>query len=233
MKGFDLMAILLNPEFGRMLWHGAQMTLVIALGSWLFAMSLAVVLLVVRLTPSRIAQRGVVAYVSYHQNVPTLVQLMLWYFGISSLLPDVLQGWLGEHSGESVFAIIALGLCQAAYFSEDLRSGLRSVPPGQAEAARALGHGYVGAMRHVLMPQAIRNAVPALVNHSVSLFKNSSLAMAIGVAELTHAVKEIENQSFRAFESYLIATLMYLAFSLLIMFAGAWLGRRARVATAR
>jgi len=233
MKGFDLMAILLNPEFGRMLWHGAQMTLVIAFGSWLFAMSLAVVLLVVRLTPSRIAQRGVVAYVSYHQNVPTLVQLMLWYFGISSLLPDVLQGWLGEHSGESVFAIIALGLCQAAYFSEDLRSGLRSVPPGQAEAARALGHGYVGAMRHVLMPQAIRNAVPALVNHSVSLFKNSSLAMAIGVAELTHAVKEIENQSFRAFESYLIATLMYLAFSLLIMFAGAWLGRRARVATAR
>ena len=233
MKGFDLMAILLNPEFGRMLWHGAQMTLVIAFGSWLFAMSLAVVLLVVRLTPSRIAQRGVVAYVSYHQNVPTLVQLMLWYFGISSLLPDVLQGWLGEHSGESVFAIIALGLCQAAYFSEDLRSGLRSVPPGQAEAARALGHGYVGAMRHVLMPQAIRNAVPALVNHSVSLFKNSSLAMAIGVAELTHAVKEIENQSFRAFESYLIATLMYLAFSLLIMFGGAWLGRRARVASAR
>ena len=233
MKGFDLMAILLNPEFGRMLLHGAQMTLVIALGSWLFAMSLAVVLLVVRLTPSRIAQRGVVAYVSYHQNVPTLVQLMLWYFGISSLLPDALQGWLGEHSGESVFAIIALGLCQAAYFSEDLRSGLRSVPAGQAEAARALGHGYVGAMRHVLMPQAIRNAVPALVNHSVSLFKNSSLAMAIGVAELTHAVKEIENQSFRAFESYLIATLIYLAFSLLIMFAGAWLGRRARVATAR
>ena len=212
---------------------GAAIAKAIAFGSWLFAMSLAVVLLVVRLTPSRIAQRGVVAYVSYHQNVPTLVQLMLWYFGISSLLPDVLQGWLGEHSGESVFAIIALGLCQAAYFSEDLRSGLRSVPPGQAEAARALGHGYVGAMRHVLMPQAIRNAVPALVNHSVSLFKNSSLAMAIGVAELTHAVKEIENQSFRAFESYLIATLMYLAFSLLIMFAGAWLGRRARVATAR
>jgi len=233
MKGFDLMAILLNPEFSKMLVHGVQMTMVIALGSWLMAMSLAVVLLIVRLTPSRIAQRGVAAYVSYHQNVPTLVQLMLWYFGISSLLPSAMQEWLGEHSGEAVFAIIALGLCQAAYFSEDLRSGLRSVAPGQAEAARALGHGFVGSMRHVLMPQAVRNAVPALVNHSVSLFKNSSLAMAIGVAELTHAVKEVENQSFRAFESYLIATLMYLAFSLLIMFAGAWLSRRVRVAGAR
>ena len=233
MKGFDLIAILLNPEFGAMLAHGLQTTLVIAFGSWLLAMSLAIVLLVVRLTPSRIAQRAVAGYVSYHQNVPTLVQLMLWYFGISSLLPAALQGWLGELNCEAVFAVIRLGLCQAAYFSEDLRSGLRSVPAGQAEAARALGHGFVGAMRHVLMPQAVRNALPALVNHTVSLFKNSSLAMAIGVAELTHAVKEIENQSFRAFETYLLATVTYLAFSLLIMVVGAWLARRVRIAGAR
>lgn len=233
MKGFDLIAILLNAEFGRMLLHGVQMTLVIAFGSWLLAMTLAVVLLVVRLTPSRIAERAVMAYISYHQNVPTLVQLMLWYFGISSLMPEALQGWLGEHNGEAVFAVVGLGLCQAAYFSEDLRSGLRSIAPGQGEAARALGHSYVGAMRHVLMPQAVRNALPALVNHSVSLFKNSSLAMAIGVAELTHAVKEVENLSFRAFEAYLLATIMYLAFSLLIMVAGAWLGRRAAIAGAR
>src|SRR5439155_7329257 len=230
MKGFDLIAILLNPEFGKMLWHGVQMTLIIALASWLLAMSLAVVLLVVRLTPSRVAQRTVEGYVSYHRNVPTLVQLMLWYFGISSMLPGGLQGWLGEHNGEALFAVIGLGLCQAAYFSEDLRSGLRSVPPGQAEAARALGHSFIGAMRHVLMPQAVRNAVPALVNHSVSLFKNSSLAMAIGAAELTHAVKEVENLSFRAFESYLLATVMYLTISLFIMAAGAWLGRRNRLA---
>ena len=220
MKGFDLMAILLNAEFGKMLLHGVQLTLVIAVCSWLLAMSLAVVLLVVRLTPSPTAERTVAGYISYHQ--PTLVQLMLWYFGISSLMPEALQGWLGEHSGEAVFAVIGLGLCQAAYFSEDLRSGLRSIAPGQSEAARALGHSYIGAMRHVLMPQAVRNALPALVNHSVSLFKNSSLAMAIGVAELTHAVREVENLSFRAFESYLLATLMYLALSLLIMVAGAW-----------
>jgi polar amino acid transport system permease protein len=165
--------------------------------------------------------------------VPTLVQLMMWYFGIASLLPGGLQAWLGEHNGETIFSIIALGLCQAAYFSEDLRSGLRSIPPGQSEAARALGHSFIGSMRHVLMPQAVRHALPALVNHSVSLFKNSSLAMAIGVAELTHAVKEIENQSFRAFETYLMATVMYLAFSLLIMAAGAWLSQRTRIAGAR
>ena len=233
MKGFDLMAILLNAEFGRMLVHGLQMTLVIAVSSWLLAMTLALVLLVVRLSPSRIAERAVAAYISYHRNVPTLVQLMLWYFGISSLFPDSVQGWLSEHSGEALFSILALGLCQAAYFSEDLRSGLRSIPDGQAEAARALGHGFVSSMRHVLMPQAVRNAVPALVNHSVSLFKNSSLAMAIGAAELTHAVKEVENQSFRAFESYLLATVLYLVISLLIMAGGALLAKRFSIAGAR
>ena len=233
MKGFDLWAILLNPEFGAMLLHGVKLTLVVALGSWLLAMALALVLLALRLAPSRIAQRAVMAFVSYHRNVPTLVQLMLWYFGIASLLPGPLQAWLSEHSAEAVFAVIGLGLCQAAYFSEDLRSGLRAVPPGQAEAARALGHSYIGAMRHVLLPQAVRNAIPALVNHSVSLFKNSSLAMAIGVAELTHAVKEIENQSFRTFETYLLASLMYLGFSLLIMAGGALLARRTRLAQAR
>ncbi len=238
MKGFDLLAILLNPGFSAMLLHGIGMTFVIAIGSWVLAMSLGILLLAVRLLPlghigSRIAEGVVAAYISYHRNVPTLVQLMLWYFGISSLFPDAMQEWLSDHSGEAIFAIVGLGLCQAAYFSEDLRSGLRSVSPGQEEAARALGHGYVGTMRFVLMPQAFRNALPALVNHTVSLFKNSSLAMAIGVAELTHAVKEVESESFRTFETYLIATILYLACSLLMMAAGAALSRRATLAGAR
>lgn len=233
MKDFNLMALLLNPEFSSMLLHGLKTTLLITAGSWTLAMTLATVLLAVRFTPSRTAQRAVEAYVSYHRNVPTLVQMMLWYFGIASLLPADAQTWLSEHSAEAVFAIIALGLCQAAYFSEDLRSGFRAVHPGQHEAARALGHSYVGAMRHVLMPQAFRNAIPALVNHSVSLFKNSSLAMAIGAAELTHAVKELESRTFRAFESYLIATILYLLISLLIMAIGAWIGKRTAPASAR
>jgi polar amino acid transport system permease protein len=233
MKGFDLLALFTNPEFVKMLWSGVKMTFVVALGSWLLAMTLAVLLLAVRLAPSVLARRAVMGYVSYHRNVPTLVQLMLWYFGIASLLPGPVQGWLSEHNAEALFAVIGLGLCQAAYFSEDLRSGLRAVGKGQEEAARALGHSYIGTLRHVLMPQAVRNALPALVNHSVSLFKNSSLAMAIGVAELTHAVKEIENQSFRTFETYLVATILYLGFSLLIMAGGTLLERRGRIAGAR
>lgn len=230
MKGFDLAAILGNPEYVAMLVHGIEMTFIIAISSWLLAMSLAVLLLAIRFSPGRIGSSVVAAYVSYHRNVPTLVQLMLWYFGIYTILPTAVADWLSAHSAEMIFAVIGLGLCQAAYFSEDLRSGLRSVSPGQTEAARAFGHGYISAMRFVLIPQGVRNALPALVNHSVSLFKNSSLAIVIGAPELTHAVKEIENLSFRTFEIYLIGTVLYLIFSLMIMSAGAWLTWRADVA---
>jgi polar amino acid transport system permease protein len=233
MNDFDLFAILLKPEFNAMLVKGIQMTMVVAASSWAMAMALALLLLTIRLTTHPLAERFVAAYVSYHRNVPTLVQLMLWYFGIGNLLPADFQSWLSEHHGEAIFAIVALGLCQAAYFSEDLRSGMRSIPAGQTEAARALGHSYIGSMRRVILPQAVRNAVPALVNHTVSLFKNSSLAMAIGVAELTYTVREIESQSFRAFESYLLATVLYLGFSLMLMGMGAWLGKRYSIVTAR
>lgn len=227
MNGFDLSAILRNQEYMAMLVHGIEMTFVIYVGSWLLAMTLAVILLCIRFSPSRFGDRVVAAYVSYHRNVPTLVQLMLWYFGIFTLLPLGLADWLTAHNAETIFAVIGLGLCQAAYFSEDLRSGLRSVSPGQMEAAKALGHSYLSAMRFIILPQGVRNALPPLINHSVSLFKNSSLAIVIGAPELTHAVKEIENLSFRTFEIYLIGTVLYLVFSLLIMGAGAYFAMRA------
>ncbi|WP_313612941.1 amino acid ABC transporter permease [Agrobacterium sp.] len=226
MSGFDLASVLSNPDYIQMLVHGIQITFVIFLGSWSLAMSLALILLCIRFSPSRFGDRLVAAYVSYHRNVPTLVQLMLWYFGIFTLLPSGLTNWLTDHNAEVIFAIVGLGLCQAAYFSEDLRSGLRSVSPGQMEAAKALGHSYLSAMRFIIMPQGVRNSLPPLINHSVSLFKNSSLALVIGASELTHAVKEVENLSFQTFEIYLVGTVLYLFFSLIIMAAGAYLAMR-------
>src|SRR3954452_6039860 len=232
MQAFDLSAVL-KPEYTAMILAGMRMTFIVFAGSWVLAMALAMLLLTIRLMPSAIAQRAVAGYVSYHRNVPTLVQLMFWYFGISNLLPDSAQEWLAENNGEGLFATIALGLCQAAFFSEDLRSGLRAVASGQAEAARALGHSFVSSMRYVILPQAVRNAIPALVNHTVSLFKNTSLAMAIGVTELTHVVREVENRSFRTFEVYTVGTAFYLVVSLLLMAAGAALARHYRLAAAR
>jgi polar amino acid transport system permease protein len=84
-------------------------------------------------------------------------------------------------------------------------------------------------MRHVILPQAIRVSLPSLVNHTVMLFKNTSLAMALGAAELTYVVREIENQTFRTFESYLIATVVYLAISLGLMAVGAAISNRYKI----
>ncbi|WP_304165933.1 amino acid ABC transporter permease [Lonsdalea britannica] len=212
-------------QFGSMIVEGAIVTLKLALGSWLLAMTLALLLVVIRLTHKRTAVFLVAAYVSYHRNVPTLIQLMMWYFAIPTLLPESVQMWINDFNAEFLFSMFALGLCQAAYFSEDIRSGLRAIPDGQNEAARALGMSYGRAMRLVILPQGLRNSLPSLINHTVLLFKNTSLAMVIGVAELTYVTRDIENQTFRTFESYLVASVGYLIFSLLLMGAGALLAR--------
>ena len=229
---FNLSAIL-HGEYAELILKGIGMTLQLALFAWCLAMVLALLLVSIRLTGNQYAERLVAAYVSYHRNVPTLVQLMLWYFGIPTLLSDNTQVWLANYSSEYLFSIIALGLCQAAYFSEDIRSGLRAIPNGQTEAARALGLGYVRSLRYVILPQGVRNCLPSLINHSVLLFKNTSLAMAIGVVELTYATREVENYTFRTFESYLVATVVYLAFSLMLMGAGALVARHFSKALAR
>lgn len=216
----------ITGHFGQMIVDGTVVTLELALGAWLLAMVLAMLLVIIRLTNKRLAVGLVKAYVSYHRNVPTLIQLMMWYFAIPTLLPEALQMWINDYNAEFLFSLVALGLCQAAYFSEDIRSGLRAIPDGQNEAARALGMGYVRAMWSVILPQGIRNALPALINHTVLLFKNTSLAMVIGVAELTYVTRDIENQTFRTFEAYFVATIGYLFFSLLLMGFGALLARR-------
>jgi polar amino acid transport system permease protein len=122
--------------------------------------------------------------------------------------------------------LIALSLNSAAYRSEDLRSGMRSVAETQMEAARALGLSYLQSMRDVLLPQAIRISVPPLVNQSLSLFKSTSLAMAIGVAEMTYASRQIENETYRTFETFILASAFYLLMSWSIMALGAWYNER-------
>ncbi len=231
-QDFDLAAIL-QGEYAELIVKGIEMTLQLALFAWLLAMILALTLVTVRLTGNKLADRLVAGYVSYHRNVPTLVQLMLWYFGVPTLLSENAELWLASHNTEYLFSVIALGLCQAAYFCEDMRSGLRAIPAGQTEASRALGLGYVRSMRYVILPQGVRNCLPSLINHTVLLFKNTSLAMAIGVMELTYASREVENYTFRTFESYLVATVFYLVFSLLLMGAGALLARHFSKALAR
>jgi polar amino acid transport system permease protein len=224
-------SILLHDDAPQMLAHGIALMLELTVVAWLIAMVLGTLLALVRMTRSRFADVAVGAWVEYHQNVPMLVQIFLWYFGIATLLPTAMQMWLNHHGGEFTFAVIAIGLATSAYMSEGLRGGIRSIPPSQIEAARALGLSYLQSFRHVVFPQAFRIALPTLINHTVLLFKNTSLAMTIGVAELMYATREIESRTFKTIEIYLLATVVYLGISLLIMAGGSFAERRMRVAT--
>lgn len=217
MLNFD--AVLGGKYLGWLL-AGAAMTLALFAASWLAGFALSLVLLAMRQSGIWILEAVTRAFVAYHRNVPALVQVFLWYFGVPQLLPEAWQSWINSHGSEFVLVWIALSWNTAAYMSEDLRSGLRSLPRAQLESARAIGMTYLQSMRIVLVPQALRAALPPLVNQSLTLFKTTSLAMAVGLAEMTYASRQIENETFRTFEAFAIASAFYWICSFALASAG-------------
>jgi polar amino acid transport system permease protein len=228
---FDLRGVLSGQYLGWFL-IGLATTIALTCAAWCLAMTMGIVLTLIRMIPFRPFEWLVALYVEYHRNVPLLVQIFVWYFGVPSLLPRPIRQWINIHHGEFLLATVALGLAAAAYIAEDIRSGIRSIPKAQNEAARSIGFGYLGAMGYVVLPQAIRIAVPPLINQTLLLFKNTSLAMAIGVGELTYRTREVESYTFKTFEAFAVATAIYLAISFGIMACGAYAGRRLKLETA-
>lgn len=224
---FDFSAIF-QGEYPDWLLRGLITTLALAGLSWILAFFVGSLLAVIRLTGSPVANGLVATYVAFHRNVPMLVHIMFWYFGVPALLPSAVTDRLNSHGSEFILSCIAIGLVMSAYVCEDLRSAVRGIPAGQVEAARALGLSFLKTMRKVVLPQAFRIAIPPLLNQTLLLLKNTSLAMAIGVTELTAAAREIENNTFRTFEAYAVVTAIYLVLSFLIMGGGAMLQRRYR-----
>lgn len=219
----------LLDEYGAALLMGLAITLLLSAASWLAAFLIGVALTLVRMTKVKVLEFMVLAFVEYQRNVPPLVHIFLWYFGVSSLLPEGIQEWINANHGEFIFAAVAIGLYYGAYFAEDIRSGLRSIPKGQYEAARAIGLSYAGTMRRVILPQALRVAIPPLVSGTVMLVKTTSLAMVIGVMELTYVTKEVASGTFRIFETYGISTAMYVLVALALLFTGSWLSQRLQI----
>jgi polar amino acid transport system permease protein len=220
---------LLTGPYADRIAIGLAMTILLALMSWVLAMLLGIVLTLIRLVPSRICSSIVIAYVAYHQNVPLLVQILFWYFVAPTVLPQSWQDVINNSNSEFIMAMIALSLCYAAQISEALRSGIRAIPRAQYESGRVLSFNHVETLAYIIVPQAARNSVPLLTNISLGLFKGTSIAMAIGVHELTYQVMQIENLTFRTFEAFSIVTLIYLLLSLLIVLGGRSVERACRV----
>ncbi len=191
---------ILSGDYPALLWAGLQLTLGVSVSALLVSVLLGTLLGVVRTFRVPLLCTLGNAYVEVVRGVPLIVLLSVVYYGLPAL-GVTLQGFPA--------AVLALGLYSAAYTSEIVRGGLRSVPDGQLEAARSLGLSRVQSLRFVVLPQAWRVALPALGNEFVSLILGSSLASAVTLQELFAQGKYITNATYRQFEVYAVLAVVY------------------------
>ncbi|WP_375576129.1 amino acid ABC transporter permease [Paracidovorax oryzae] len=220
------LSIGLSGAYGAWLVAGFFLSIKLALVTLAFALPLAAVIAVMRSSPLAPVRGVAILYVECVRNVPLLAHMLFWYFGAPEILPEPLKQWLYARNVEAASAVIALVLYTAAYMSEDIHGGVRSVPKEQVEAGRALGLSFLATMGHVVLPQSLRIAVPPLIGQTLNLWKNTSIAMVIGVAELMYQAQQVESATFRGGEAFAIATLGYLSVSMLIALLSGWYQRR-------
>jgi polar amino acid transport system permease protein len=222
-------SVLWSGQTGIWLAQGILVTLQLSILSWLAAVALGVFSGALRTTtiaPLRWLASG---YVEFFRNVPLLVWMFFWYFGMPPLLPEGIQEWLLDHGAEFWAAVCALGVYHGARFSEVIRSGIRSIPKTQYEAAVSTGLTVPQTYRLIILPLALRLIVPPATNETLNLLKNSSVALTIGVAELTFQTRQVETYTAKAFEALAAGTLIYLALCLAIAAIMAQVERRVAV----
>ena len=224
MQFFDP-SILQSGQYHDWLVQGLILSLQLTVASFVIALPFGALLAVMRTSGFALARAIASTIIEAIRNVPLLAHLLFWYFAFPELLPEGAREFLYAHNPEAVCAVIALSLYSGVHMAEDIRSGIRAVPPSQLEAARSLGLGRLASVRLVLLPQAFRAATPPLLSQTVNLWKDTSVATVIGAAELMYQAARVETSSFRSLEAFSFATLAYLSVSLLISFA-AWLFQR-------
>ncbi|MDE2065286.1 MAG: amino acid ABC transporter permease [Bradyrhizobium sp.] len=197
---------------------GLAWTVSLAFGAWAIALVVGTMIGVARTLPGGIWPRLGRVYVEAFRNIPLLVQMFFWYFVLPELLPERLGLAIKQMDppwSSFVPALVCLGLFTAARIAEQVRAGVQALPAGQSQAAAALGFGRVGLYRQILLPQAFRIILPTLTNEFMTIFKNTSVALTIGLVELTATAREINENTFRTFEAYGVVTLVYLVIALL------------------
>ncbi|WP_431100883.1 amino acid ABC transporter permease [Roseateles noduli] len=219
-------SVLLQGQFLDWLLAGVRLSLTLTVLALVIALPLGTLIALARLAPFPPLRALAWTYVEAVRNVPLLAHMLFWYFAVPELLPDGVKAWLYAGNIEAAAALAALVVYTAAFMAEDVRSGLRSVPPGQWEAARAMGLRFAGSVRWVVLPQALRATVPPLISQTLNLWKNTSIATVVGAAELMYQAQRVESATFRGFETFAMATATYLGVSMLITGAGVLYQRR-------
>lgn len=210
---------------------GLGWTLAVSLTAWIMALVIGVVIGTLRTLPRSGLAWLANAWVELFRNVPLLVQMFLWFFVVPELLPREWGLWVKQDmpAKEFITAALCLGLFTSARIAEQVRAGIGSLSQGQRMAALAIGLTLPQAYRHVLLPMALRIIVPPLTSEFMNVFKNSSVAFAIGVLELTFQARQMQEDSEQGIETYLAVTALYFLCAFIANRTMALIERRTRV----
>jgi polar amino acid transport system permease protein len=213
----------LAPKYLVWLLQGFGMTLALSASVIVAATSFGCLLALARTSRVAPVRRAAALYVLVFRNSPLIVQLLFWYFGVATLLPEAVMTWLNTPhfadigwfklhwpSFEFVAGWIGLTCYSTTFIGEEFRSGLSGVPVGQHNAAAALGLTSLAAFVHVILPQAVRISTPPLFGQYMNVVKNSSLTMAIGLAELSYSSRQVDTETFKTFQAFGMATVLYI-----------------------
>jgi glutamate/aspartate transport system permease protein len=211
---------------------GLGWTLATALAAWVIALLIGSIVGTLRTTPSKWVVRAGNFYVEIFRNVPLIVQMFLWFFVVPELLPEALGDWIKQMAppwGMYVPAVLCLAVFTSVRVAEQVRAGINSLARGQRMAGIAMGLTTAQTYRFVLLPQAFRIILPPLTSEFMNVIKNSSIALTIGLLELTGRAKAMQEFSFRVFEAFSAATIIYLLTNLLVVLGMRALEKKVRV----
>lgn len=175
-------------------------TIFLGLGAFFFGSVLGMLIALMRNSSFRLLRSFAFMYVSIFRGTPLLVQILLIYFGLPKY---------GIELGPMTSALIALSLFSAAYLSENFRSGINAVDPGQWEASLSIGMGYWKCLQRIILPQALQIALPSIGGQLVALIKDTSLASIITVVEMTTVAQQMGAATFRYMEMFLMVGFIY------------------------
>ena len=211
---------------------GLGWTLATALAAWVIALILGVVIGTLRTTSRVWVVRAGNLYVEIFRNIPLIVQMFLWFFVVPELLPKALGDWIKQMPppwGSYIPAVMCLAIFTSVRVAEQVRAGINSLPRGQRMAGTAMGLTEFQNYRRVILPQSFRIILPPLTSEFMNIIKNSSVALTIGLLELTGRARAMQEFSFRVFEAFATATVIYLVTNLVVVLAMRALERKVRV----
>jgi His/Glu/Gln/Arg/opine family amino acid ABC transporter permease subunit len=207
----------IRPAIGE-LWHGLRITIELSLLSLVFSLALGLLVALARMSPFRLLRGIAYVYVAVFRALSLYIYVLWIYFGIA--------GVFGINFNPLTAGVLALTIMNSAYMAEIYRSALGSVDPGQREAATSLGFGRVRGFVTVIFPQAIRIAIPSLINQFVDIVKDSSIVSIIGTSDLFGVTNRMVNYYRAPFELYTLVAFFYLTLVLAISALAAVLERR-------